>query len=505
MEPESGQQRRPTPVPPLFPRGLFALWLAAAALVLLSLPLFALLGNLQQDVMRMEDALTQARLARLSPVPPEDLPALRATATALAGQEDALQNAAQLAAGQRIPWAAVLDQIAPLAPAEIRITGLRQQQDTVTVQGVAQSQQALTAYVGRLRSSPLFADVQVVSSAITTTPTPAPTATPTRTPSPSPSPTITPIAGDRYEPDDTPAPLDLGSPQVHSFYPAGDVDRARFTGKAAHRYRIYTSQLAPGVDTILAVNAGGTVYTNEDRTPGDLSSRVEFSVPAPGDVLIDILITNRGRFAPDATYVLTAEEVGTGDSYEPDDRSPAAISPGEVQQRSFYPERDVDLVQFPVKAGRWYEVSTRSLATGVDTVLTVSVDQANYQSDDIGAGNYASRVYFQAQADTVAYVAVTNKDRYGPNQTYELAVSELGAPPAITPAPTAASGQAALTQLAGHPAAVEAPAHGANALHGNLAPAGLRPAGRPAQFQPEAQAGPLILFVITLRLRGGTP
>ncbi len=313
MEPDSGRQRRSTPVPPYSPRSLFALWLAAAALALLSLPLFALLGNLQSDVRRMQIALDQARIAQVQPLLPGDLAPLIATATAVADQEDALQDALLQATHQRIPWAAVLDQIAPLAPAEVQITSLHQNQNTLIVQGLAQSHEALVAYTAHLRGSPLFMDVQVTSSEVTATPSPAPTAVPTHTPLPSPTPTRTPAPGDPYEPDDTlPRPIDLGSPQVHSFDPVGDVDRAQFTGKASHRYRIYTSQLAPGVDTILLVSAGGITYTNDNRAAGDLSSRVEFSVPAQGDVAVNILVTNHGRFAPDATYILTVEEVSTG-------------------------------------------------------------------------------------------------------------------------------------------------------------------------------------------------
>ena len=61
------------------------------------------------------------------------------------------------------------------------------------------------------------------------------------------------------------------------------------------------------------------------------------------------------------------------DPYEPDELDPPWIANGELQERSFFPDNDVDYARFRVKAGTWYEVHTQDLAPLVDTFLTVEV------------------------------------------------------------------------------------------------------------------------------------
>ncbi len=53
--------------------------------------------------------------------------------------------------------------------------------------------------------------------------------------------------------------------------------------------------------------------------------------------------------------------------------NPPWIANDEIQERSFYPEGDVDYARFRVKAGHWYDVHTRDLAPLVDTTLTVEL------------------------------------------------------------------------------------------------------------------------------------
>jgi hypothetical protein len=132
-----------------------------------------------------------------------------------------------------------------------------------------------------------------------------------------------------------------------------------------------------------------------------------------------------------------------GDQYEPDDPGngdPPWIADGEVQNRSFCPEGDVDRARLYVKAGHWYEVQTSGLGPLVDTVLTVEVSGTVYEDDDGGPEPLASRVLFQALADGEALVTLTNRQAvYGPEQTYKLTAGETAAPtptPASTPQPT---------------------------------------------------------------------
>lgn len=132
-----------------------------------------------------------------------------------------------------------------------------------------------------------------------------------------------------------------------------------------------------------------------------------------------------------------------GDPYEPDDPGagdPPWIADGEVQNRSFCPEGDVDTARLYVKAGYWYQVQTSGLGPLVDTVLTVEVSGTVYEDDDGGPEPLASRVLFQALADGQALITITNRQAvYGPEQTYKLTAGETAAPtpmPTSTPKPT---------------------------------------------------------------------
>jgi len=112
---------------------------------------------------------------------------------------------------------------------------------------------------------------------------------------------------------------------------------------------------------------------------------------------------------------------------------------GETQKHNFYPDNDRDLVQFLAKAGRYYRVSTSSLAPGVDTYLTVSLDDAKYANDDREPGDLSSEIVFQITTDYDIYtlVEVTNRRQFGPEQWYQVTVEEIIPTPTPTLAPTA--------------------------------------------------------------------
>jgi hypothetical protein len=131
------------------------------------------------------------------------------------------------------------------------------------------------------------------------------------------------------------------------------------------------------------------------------------------------------------------------DPYEPDDPGtgdPPWIGNDETQQRSFYPDGDVDRARFRVKAGHWYNVHTQDLAHLVDTFLTVEVGAVLYEDDDGGAEPLASLITFQAVETTDAIITIVNNQGvYSTTQTYNLYAGEIPAPtptPTLTPLPT---------------------------------------------------------------------
>ncbi len=288
----------------------------------------------------------------------------------------------------------------------------------------------------------------------TATPTPGPAATPTNTPAPPNTFTPTPDLRDKYEPDDTnPRPIAIGETQGHIFYPNGDVDKASFLSKAGRFYKVSTSDLPLGVDTVLAVNVGGTVYTSDDQQPGNLSSEVRFLVPPGPDLQVIVTVTNKGQYGPDKTYNLTVIEIvptsappapptatptatpNLRDKYEPDDVDPKPIALGETQGHTFYPEGDVDKAKFLAKAGRFYRVSTSNLPLGVDTFLEVNAGGTAYTNDDRQPGDLSSEVDFQVpfSSDVPVTVTVTNRGQFGPDKEYNLTVVEFIPTPTSTP------------------------------------------------------------------------
>ncbi len=123
--------------------------------------------------------------------------------------------------------------------------------------------------------------------------------------------TPAPSGRDGYEPDDTAEEasyIALGETQTHSFYPTGDVDRVRFRIKPDRRYRIYTGNLALGVDTklILAVEATGCEpedCQNDDVTIETLASEVTFASAADGIGWATVI--NLDQYGESKTYQLT--------------------------------------------------------------------------------------------------------------------------------------------------------------------------------------------------------
>lgn len=98
------------------------------------------------------------------------------------------------------------------------------------------------------------------------TPTPTSTATPTQTPI-----VATPVFTDAYEPNNTfqqASNTAANAPKICNLtlWPTGDLDYFQFVGKAGTRYQIATTDLKPGLDTVLTVYnpQGNVIATNDD-------------------------------------------------------------------------------------------------------------------------------------------------------------------------------------------------------------------------------------------------
>ena len=447
------EQYRPRKLPS---RVLF-LWIAAIGLTLLLVPTFLVSARTKANTAQVEEELAIVRQElQVVPTPIGEVIELTQTLSETNGALQRLEEVLPTLMG-RSDWPEVMAAIDDYDGSRLNLDSVTQVENAITLEGLAIDNTTVVGYVESLKASDVFENVSLHSmgeiaapyATITMTPTATSTATPTITPTLTITPTATlsptPDPADAYEVDDlVPVPIGLGvlGAQQRNFYPINDVDKALFLAKAGRIYHVFTSGLAPGVDTYLTVRAGWIIYTNDDcyTSEGELipsvchkspynpqASLIEFRLEQ--DMEVTITVDNRGQYGPDQWYVLTVEDtLAQEDDYEDDDRSPKPIAIAEDQLHNFYPEGDIDKVQFLVKPGIEYEIITDRLSDGVDTYLSVAVDGRVYSDDDGGTDPLyplASRVRFMALNQGVAVATITNRGRFGSDRWYHVSVTSF--------------------------------------------------------------------------------
>lgn len=494
--------------PRKLPRRVILLSLIAVILAVLILPLWLVSASMRGGAASLETEVqsVQGDLARVSTPLPE-VQELMNKLDQIQQSGSELEEAQATLAAERPDWPAVMAAIGNYNPDELSLDSLAQTNSQITLNGRAIDRSVVMAYADDLQASDLFSSVDVQSISSVETPFVAPTITPEVTLTPgatitpgvtitpsvtitpgvtiTPTVTVTPAGPDEYEVDDFQAKeIILGQTQLHNFYPVYDVDKIEFLAKAGRFYRVYTSDLAPAVDTYLEVNVGGTRHTNDDCYPGtgDLSSCVEFQVGTGYDVEASIKISNRGQFGTEMWYQVTVEEISPTptpiptetpiptntpvptdtpeptatpvptetplptatrtptvthtptpdlrDVYEPDYADPHPIGVEETQTHNFYPDGDVDKVTFGIKSGRLYALTTSDLVPGVDTKIVVELNGEvcpTCVNDDLAPGYYESQVRFVPTVDGVAVAAISAvaEGQYGVDKTYDLTLSLL--------------------------------------------------------------------------------
>lgn len=517
------------------------LGLVAIGVVCLFLPLYLTSAGLGEEVAYLEGErqALEATLAAASTPLPEAI-ALRQTLTQMEASISQIEQLKPTLQSSYVDWPAVVSAIGSHDPSQIVIQAVTLKGREITLKGRASDASAVARFAGSLEATGLFGRVAVQSLKTVATPFVTPTSAST------PSPTLeTPTAGpgDEYEPDDSEAKsIYAGQPQVHSFWPASDIDAVRFLAKAGRHYRVFTTDLAPGVDTFITVRVEDQTYTNDDVALRTLRSEVTFRAPADRDVQVVVEITNRGDYGPSMTYKVAYEEIvptptpvtptqvpvatatrtptptptstptpDLRDAFEPDDTVPKPIAVGEPQAHSFFPAGDVDLGAFVGSGGKSYRVSTSGLSPGVDTVLEVQVGAATYTGDDRQPGDPSSEVTFQVFGSGAVTVVVTvrNRGQYGPDKIYQLKVEEVSVasarPPSASPAGADLSAAGAVVQPSDGSAQSEGgPPSPAAAARSQARIASSRSyVGMPAPASGRyAEATGSVEFVIVLALKG---
>ena len=458
------------------------------------IPLYFVSVSIRSENTRLESDLQfiQGALAEgYTPAP--DIQDLTDALAQIQGAASEIEGARNAIEADHTNWAAVMAAIGNYNPSQLTLTSLSQADSRIILNGRALDDSVVVAYAQDLEESGLFSRVVVQSLKTIATPFATPTSvdveatgvplTPTATITPTVTPTPTPKASDEYEVDDfEPKIIFLGHSQSHNFYPVYDVDKVEFLAKAGRYYRVFTSDLAPGVDTFLSISVGGTTYTNDDREPGDLNSEVVFQVGAGHDADVIVKITNRGQYAPDKWYQIAVEEtiptptpvptdtpvptptpIPTStaipadtpiptpctDEFEVDDtwRQAKLITVTEGRQtRNFHTPGDEDYVKFVGEQTYTYTIKTLNVNTYNDTTLTLydtnGTSQLDYNDDDLVDPNNApfSRIDWYCATAGTYYIRVAHHALYGgcgEEYRYELeitrrALSSSLRPPGVT-------------------------------------------------------------------------
>jgi len=141
-----------------------------------------------------------------------------------------------------------------------------------------------------MKGGPLDGRYDLLLELVKPTETPTPAATGTSTPTMTPEPTATPLVpADVAEPNDSPAAARPLTPGVQGSYTLspGDMDFFTFLAKAGNRIACETETAQ--VDTLLTVyGAAGVIGSNDDRGPGRVDSRFEWTVEVEEQVVIEI-------------------------------------------------------------------------------------------------------------------------------------------------------------------------------------------------------------------------
>lgn len=498
VEPNISEQERQQPDRPARSGRAVALWLACLAFLVLLGPIYLTSTYAKGETASLQASLESAEATLTAAFEPDPTSqALRQALEETAGQVQETDLLSEQLQNADVDWSHIMSALSQYDPQALVLTTVSQDGARLALEGLAADEDVVVRYVRSLEDSRLFSHVtlqSMKSTERTDVPFPShslapstPSApTPYSPPSATPKPTLSNAAGDKYEPDEGQAPMLLpGQPQQHSFDPENDTDRVRFLAKQGRSYRVYTSELAQGVDTSLVVRLDGWAYANDDEQPGMLTSSVLIHAPADRDAEALLEISNRGVYGPAQTYTVNVEEVLTTptpspaptlsptpqptptfdlrDGHEPDDQSPTIIEPGESQTHSFYPDGDVDRLSFLAQGHKAYRVYTEGLAPDVDTFLYVRVGADSYVHDNVGENDPRSEVCIEIgdTENVTVIIEVSNRGRYGPAQWYRIAVEEIDPVPTCTPTPTmtpvpgdAVASSPTLTMPTGTPVAI---------------------------------------------------
>jgi mannose-6-phosphate isomerase-like protein (cupin superfamily) len=234
-----------------------------------------------------------------------------------------------------------------------------------------------------------------------------------------------PCDDDYYEEDDSASAatlLILGSVQAHQHC---DEDWAEFAATPGATYRIETSNLGGGADTVLELHGSSGLLTYDDDGGGGLASLITWTGSEPW---YWVRVTEHADDYQDGeSYYLRASCVAdcpcTDDFYEEDDLISAAteIFPN-AGSAQVHKHCDEDWVFFQAVTGATYRIETSNLIGGADTVLELHGSGGLVANDDDGGAGLASLISWTASEPLYSVRVTEHADDYQEGEGYDLSV-----------------------------------------------------------------------------------
>ncbi|MGD9675916.1 MAG: LVIVD repeat-containing protein [Candidatus Bipolaricaulia bacterium] len=215
--------------------------------------------------------------------------------------------------------------------------------------------------------------------------------------------------------------------------PAGDMDYFLFQGIQGRTYRLLTSHLSAGMDTVLYLFAsdGQSILLVDDNSSGGGASRVEWACPTSGTyfAMVRHATTSTGTGCYEFSIALLEMDDHGNDALT---ATPIALNgaptPGFVEASG-----DVDAFLFAVRSGYRYAIELTSWVSGRTPSVRLSgaAGETDWTSPD------AAGWICDAAHDGTVFVFVSFPD--GETGGYELRASERGYSDDFGSAPAAAT------------------------------------------------------------------
>jgi len=216
-----------------------------------------------------------------------------------------------------------------------------------------------------------------------------------------------------------------GEPISGNIEVGGDRDLFRFSAEAERTYTIETGNLGGGCNTVIYLYDpdGNFIISNDDIVPGNLASRITYTVADPGTYYVQVRhydqSTGTGTYEISVLREDDHANSATGATLLQTGGVPVPV-PGEFES-----EGDEDWFRFDAVADQRYVIETGNLADGCDTFMALYAPDGTLLSfDDDGGYGLASQIAWTAPSSDTFYIRLTHFSPYGTG-SYQIWIRTL--------------------------------------------------------------------------------